>query len=176
MKGAGGNMRITVPLFAIWFAAATVALGQAGQQSDAGNPRFSVAISVAADVFKVDAEPTLKIVMANTSDHHIKLPDIQGNEGHIYRVNILDSQGKPALQVNSRTLHGENGRPVRHIYMGGNATTVDLDPGQTVTDECRLDKRYDLTKPGKYTIQASRYDSETKTWVKSNTITVTVTQ
>jgi hypothetical protein len=34
---------------------------------------------------------------------------------------------------------------------------------------------YDLSKPGQYTIQVRRWDDETKTWVKSNTLTVTVT-
>ena len=36
--------------------------------------------------------------------------------------------------------------------------------------------RYFLKEPGKYTIQAQRYDDQSKTLVKSNIITVTVTQ
>jgi hypothetical protein len=37
-----------------------------------------------------------------------------------------------------------------------------------------LNDFYDLSAPGQYTIQVRRWDDETKTWVKSNTLTVTV--
>jgi hypothetical protein len=37
-------------------------------------------------------------------------------------------------------------------------------------------KEYDLSKPGKYTVQLERPDPENKgQWLRSNTITVTVT-
>jgi hypothetical protein len=46
--------------------------------------------------------------------------------------------------------------------------TVDFELGQRF--------RYFLNEPGKYTVQAQRYDEESKTLVKSNVITVTVTR
>jgi hypothetical protein len=167
-------MRITVLLAAAWFACSAAAPGQTKQQSDAAKPPFSVTITAAPDVVKVGAAPIIRIVLTNTSNHHINLTHIPGNGAHMYRVDVLDSEGSRAPTAKARTWQDKNGRRVRHIYMGGNSTTVDLDPGQTLKDECPLDERYDLAQPGKYTIQASRYIYETKTWVKSNTITVTV--
>lgn len=38
-----------------------------------------------------------------------------------------------------------------------------------------LSKEYDLNKPGKYTVQASRLEADGKTDVKSNVIALTVT-
>jgi hypothetical protein len=39
-----------------------------------------------------------------------------------------------------------------------------------------LNTVYTLNKPGQDTIQARRWDDETKTWVESNTVTVTLDQ
>jgi hypothetical protein len=48
-------------------------------------------------------------------------------------------------------------------------------PGKTMDGGGPLiSEEYDFSQPGQYTIQLSRFDSETKTWVKSNIITVTV--
>ena len=47
-----------------------------------------------------------------------------------------------------------------------------LGPDKAIVEKMALSKEYDLSKPGKYSIQALRSDG--KTDVKSNTITVTV--
>ena len=47
--------------------------------------------------------------------------------------------------------------------------------GEERTQVVSVSDLYDLSKPGQYTIQVRRWDDDTKTWVKSNTITVTVT-
>lgn len=41
-------------------------------------------------------------------------------------------------------------------------------------EELVISQLYDLTKPGKYTIQLERYDAESKTTIKSNTISVMI--
>jgi hypothetical protein len=48
-------------------------------------------------------------------------------------------------------------------------------PAEERTQIIVVNDLYDLRQPGQYTIQVRRWDDETKTWVKSNTITVTVT-
>ena len=48
-------------------------------------------------------------------------------------------------------------------------------PGESWRDLILMKNLYDLSQPGQYTIQVRRWDDETKTWVKSNTLTVTVT-
>jgi hypothetical protein len=48
-------------------------------------------------------------------------------------------------------------------------------PGKTITEEIIVNKLFDLSTPGTYTVQVRRMDNETKTLVISNTIKVTVT-
>src|SRR5690348_13128629 len=48
------------------------------------------------------------------------------------------------------------------------------EPGATFSEDLDLSNLYDLSRPGKYAIQVSRLDLESKTEVRSNTITVTV--
>jgi len=50
-----------------------------------------------------------------------------------------------------------------------------LDPGKSVTNRVNVTQVYDLSRPGKYTIQVKQYDDESKSFVKPNKITVTVT-
>ena len=52
---------------------------------------------------------------------------------------------------------------------------VSLKPGEDWRNTLRVSDLYDLSKPGQYTIQVRRWDYETRTWVKSNTVMVTVT-
>lgn len=47
-------------------------------------------------------------------------------------------------------------------------------PGTAYTDDLDISGLYDLSQPGNYTAQVSQFDYESKTWVKSNAITVTV--
>jgi hypothetical protein len=92
----------------------------------------------------------------------------------MYKIDVWDSQNHLVQQAKPRTWKDKNGRLVRQIRGGASVTLLDLKPGQTLKEACPVDKRYDLTQPGEYSVQASRYDYETKTWVKSNTITLTV--
>jgi len=167
-------MRITVLLVTAWFAFVTAVCGQTEQQLDVAEPPFSVTISAAQDVVKAGAAAIIKIVLTNTSNHRINLTHMLGNRGGLYRVDVWDSQGSPVPQAKPRTWLDEKGRRVRQIRVGTGVTTLDLQPGETLKEECPLNERYDLTQPGKYFIQASRYDYETKTWVRSNPITLTV--
>jgi hypothetical protein len=51
-----------------------------------------------------------------------------------------------------------------------------LEAGKTLKRQLNASKLYDMTAPGSYTIQVQRRDPETDTMVKSNTITVTITE
>jgi hypothetical protein len=51
---------------------------------------------------------------------------------------------------------------------------VPMAPGEVMKTEIRLSDLYDLSLPGKYTVQVRYYDDENKEEVKSKAITVTV--
>jgi hypothetical protein len=98
-----------------------------------------------------------------------------------YRVDVQDSQGSTPPETDfGRSVGnrgdvppqhlGENALPGREDVRGGSYL-----PGDQRTETIKVDDLYDMSKPGQYTIQVRRWDDETKTWVKSNAVTVTVT-
>jgi hypothetical protein len=58
----------------------------------------------------------------------------------------------------------------------GSGGRVNPQPGEAKESWFDLNKLYAPLAPGKYTIQVQRTDEESKTVVKSNVITVTVTK
>jgi hypothetical protein len=102
------------------------------------------------------------------------------------RIHIIDSKGNTVPEKRPPTKSG-SAEPQQNIPPGAHETkgrpgrtftivSFPLKPGQSVGENSEIDlsKDWDLSKPGVYTIQAERWDSSSKGFVKSNTITVTV--
>ncbi|MGD0694801.1 MAG: carboxypeptidase-like regulatory domain-containing protein [Terriglobia bacterium] len=96
----------------------------------------------------------------------------------VYTVQVRDANGgTPPESDYLKTAEGVNA--------GG--TTSDTPDGKRwwipvvahavdyFTEDIDLSALFDLRKPGKYSVRVSRFDGETKTWVTSNTISLTVT-
>jgi hypothetical protein len=91
-----------------------------------------------------------------------------------FELSVHDARGTPKApkpEEKKQLPPGEflvpqRGGPI-HFLTREESTTVDFEVAQRF--------RYFLTEPGKYTFQAHRYDEQSKTDVKSNVITVTVT-
>jgi hypothetical protein len=91
---------------------------------------------------------------------------------------ILNGEGRPVsmteygLKIHSpEPPQGEVGPGGYNPRMGKTIFGL-LGPGKAIVEKMALSKEYDLSKPGKYTIQILRSDG--KTDVKSNIITLTV--
>ena len=165
-------------LCAVILSPGILASGQTEDQSGVVEPSFALSVTAAQDAVKAGSSVTLTITLTNTSDRKIQVVKEAGGRGPLdLRLDVRDGQGNTVRRAGPKLSKEKNGRIVKHIYVwASSVTNVDLPPGQKVTDVLPVDRLFDLTQPGKYSIQASRYDSETKTWVKSNTVTVTVTQ
>jgi len=147
-------------------------------------PPISVTIQPVggASVFpggKVAIEVTTK----NTSNHWLneRTASDKRDLQRFFRVDVQDSQGGTPPESDFGLSVG-NRDNVPPKYLPGNANpgrgdvagaTYNL--GEERTQVVSVSDLYDLSKPGQYTIQVRRWDDETKTWVKSNTLTVTVT-
>jgi len=127
-------------------------------------PRFSLTISLPQDVIRADSEMPLEITMTNTSDKEFTYgvafaPPLWT---HLCRLDVRDSTG--ALVPQKSSMHqfdaGTEGGPA-----------LILQRGEKVTVEVLLNRVYDLSKPGQYTIQAVR-DNGAGVAVKSNVLTV----
>ena len=110
------------------------------------------------------------VTVENKSDHDLLVyrelvgaEDDQG--GYVYYVDVRDDKGgKPQP---TKFLEKKSG-----IGSGG---YIDLKYGKTLTDRVNVCKLFDLSRPGKYSIQIYRKDTTDGTTLTANTITVTVT-
>jgi hypothetical protein len=124
------------------------------------------------------------VVTKNVSTHNIVLRRQEherdsGLFGSTLRVHVQDSQGNlpPDTRLGRSTNHLADAPPDPAWRAAARAAgaLVSLKPGEDWRTTIWVSDLYDVSKPGQYTIQVRRWDDETKTWVKSNAITVTVT-
>jgi hypothetical protein len=149
-----------LPLIPIAFMLASSAFGQTVK------PPFSLTISAAKPTVKSGSYVFIKATQTNISDQTIGCSStIAGSSNLSYIYNVRDENGNSLEQ-----------RTGVFSY-GGSVRLCDLDPGKTKTEDLLISWLYNLSKPGKYTIQVIRPISSNGAdgVVKSNTITITVT-
>jgi len=149
--------------------------------ADVTKPPFSLMISADGSTVNPGSEIWLTITMENKSDHDMSVyrentPD-QG--GFVYKVDVHEDKGTTVPETKfGRRIQGhdtpeERARePYVTLTSGGEQT---LAPGKKMTDRININRLYDLSRSGKYTIQVRRFDPENKAFVLSNKIIVTVT-
>lgn len=171
-------MRITKLLSAAFLVAVVAAVSQSCQPKVQGP--FSLAISVPRNEARVGSELKIKVVLTNTSDHVITVwrdPKASDQAELFHKVLVHDQAGKIATE----TRHGRRMRtgedpPGELTVRVDSAAPYSLRPGEVIREEATIGKLYDLRQPGKYTIQVERIDDESKTVVRSNILTVTLTE
>jgi hypothetical protein len=120
----------------------------------------------------VIGEPVLlNLTLKNTTQEY--LPLAQATPQGEYKLDIESNRGgKPPL-----TAYGQSLQTKRSVGISGSGLT--LGPGQEQQDVVRVDKIYDFSLPGAYSITTSRIvgQPDRKGWteVVSNTVTVLVT-
>jgi hypothetical protein len=154
---------------------------QAAKATQSANPPFSLTLSAVQPIVKAGSDVWVNVTLKNKSDHKISVykenTDDQG--GFVYQFNVSDDKGalvpetKFARRLNCHLTADELAKePCVGLRSGGH---IPVDPRGTMEDRMNVSRLHDLSQPGKYTIQVERYDDESKTFVKSNTITVIVT-
>jgi hypothetical protein len=147
-------------------------------------PTFSMAIS-APDTVKLGAKLSVNLALKNESGQPIYfLRSPAHGEAELYTdLGMRDEKGVPVPEGRYyRALkgHPEEQRKAKKpgfdppIAVGGSRYREVIPPGETWNDSIVVTGLLELTNLGKYTITLSRYDPESKTVVKSNTVTVTV--
>ena len=146
----------------------TLCLAAAPPQ-DAGVAPLSIGISAPQDTVQSGSEVQIEVTITNTSDQNLRYRPLSWPD---VKEDVRDSQGRPAPETAyGRELHARHIRPTAGSFPG----TRILEPGDNVRYRYPLTVIYDLSRPDTYTVQVQRQDPVTKTIVKSNTITVTVT-
>ena len=133
-------------------------------------PTFSVTIAAAQGPFQAGSPIKIDITIKNVSDHEIRVEReaIQSMGESTHEFDVRDSNGNPVPETRYY-------RRFKDPLTWHNYRRSILAPGGTAKDEVTLNKLYDLSIPGEYTVQARRHnDFYSGEWVKSNTIKITV--
>ena len=132
---------------------------------------FAIVISAVESTVKARSSVPIKVQMTNTSSQDL---DASGNWSDLtgadpnYVFDVRDSTGKLAPK-----------RVYEHPELQfGKAIFRTVGPGGSITDTPDISRQYDMSRPGKYTIQVRREIPKGlgKGTVKSNVITVTITE
>jgi hypothetical protein len=149
-------------------------------QSVSGEPTISITVKTPQSTVTVGSDVEVEVEMKNISAGDILYSAaglFGGGSSTSFRWDVRDGAGKaiPMTQYGIKANHLEppQERGVPPSVRTGSAFAETLSPGKTVVQKLALSKEYDLSKPGKYTIQALRFDG--KLDVKSNIITLIVT-
>ena len=132
---------------------------------------FSITISTDNPTVtaQAGAHVRIEIKLSNTSNHALNCSAMVTNGlNRSYLYDVLDQNGK------STEIPGEH-----HELRGGSWDgPCELAQGESMNASSRIGALYDFTKPGRYTVQLSKYlgNDEKEGVVKSNTITITVTE
>jgi hypothetical protein len=165
----------------------------AGSEQQPSKPSFAISLKMPSSETRVGMPVQLKLSLTNTSNHDIHFyenvvsgPGFRNQRLRQMYIQVRDVNDKPVAESEyGKAIHGRGTpRPqvVEHSSTPGRsqADTVSrgvisgIDPGQISTEETDLTKEFDLSKPGKYTVQALRFDPASGQTVMSNKITFTI--
>jgi hypothetical protein len=148
----------------------------------AGDSPFSISISAAEQQVVSGSPVKVKLTLTNKSDHDISIwrENTEDEGGRTYRVDVHDDANKVPPETKIGTVRNGNWAELsrlspEEIDLGGSGACITLKSGKSLTEDVSISRLYDLGKPGKYTIQLRRLVEGIGTYVKSNTVTVTVT-
>jgi hypothetical protein len=153
----------------------------ASAHAQAVQPDFSLAITHPHTPIKLGSPIPLEITITNVSTHELDISLGYPIEFQ-FGIDVVDSQGASSVQLTDfgrRIRSGETGKGPGIGFSGGGIGTrkpgSGLKPGQSLKVEALVDRSYDFSRSGEYKIQVYRSDPASKTVVKSNVVTVTVT-
>ncbi|HET6143080.1 MAG TPA: hypothetical protein VFE02_06195 [Candidatus Acidoferrales bacterium] len=169
-------MKISVRF--LFFAILTLYLTRSVAAQSPPSPSFSIAISAVQNTAKAGSEIKITALLKNVSEHDLGIARTTG--GHradsFYTLEVRDQSGNLTPKTVLRREIEEHGTANGEIVLlGGSVFTHTLKPNKILEGGIVVTNSHDLSKPGRYTIQCQRFDEETKTIVKSNKLTMTVT-
>ena len=180
---------VAIPTLVGNAAAQSPAEAHSTQGSSATRQALSMSIEPVQAVVSAGSPVELRVTLANTSDHDIVIEEDMNSVAvwMAYRVEVRYENGSmaPHTELGRRQYQGRGTGAVHRFeddvtpdaaMMRFTVIGVPMKAGESVPGLLNVSRLYDLSKPGKYTIQVSRGAEEgVNATVKSNTVTVTVT-
>ena len=145
--------------------------------SNPTTPKFSLAINTQEDTAKIGSAVRLIVTTTNRSGQKWLVSECRDHPiMYDFTYEVFDANGNmpPRTKVGRNIIDRYPDLSVGgHCAVGGGDT--EIQDGQSLKPEEIVISDLFVFRPGKYTIQLELPDSESRTTVKSNTITVTVT-
>jgi hypothetical protein len=171
MTTTGGNMKIMAALFIVTATVALVAGQSSAGQGGSAKPPAALVITTEQPTVKAGSMVAITVHFTNTSKQPIDaggtFNDATGLDSN-FLFDVRDDKGHLAAK-----------RAYRHPELWSGHAILDrvVKPDETLSEEQDISRLYDMTKPGKYVIQASRAIPKEMGGgvVKSNSVSVTVT-
>ena len=136
---------------------------------------FSIGISTPTATVRAGSEVIVNIVLTNTSNRELNIDITKAQEpGEIdFALDVRDAKGNAAPHTTwGRRLQGDGSS--LPPPMESSSLEVPLKRGKSTRSRIIVNRLYDVSQPGKYTIQVGRSDPYTAAIALSNTLTVTV--
>lgn len=140
-----------------------------------GQTPFALKLVASNETVKAGSEARIEITFTNTSDRDIHLSRPPGDVPAAelsYSFEVRDEKGELVPETRYGQLFEEH-----HGRIRGSWISRTLKPGESIKETSLINQLYDMSLPGKYTIQVSHDmpEGSGKGKVKSNTVTIVVT-
>jgi hypothetical protein len=170
-------MRIATLVVVLGLAAVNVAVAQT-RTANTSEPTFAITISTRASTVKQDNPIVITIVITNITKYDIQLAASKSSDEAEFDsvIDVWDSSGAPPAKTKfGKFIAGESDDHIS-VPALSNVGYV-LHPGEQLIETAQVDKIYQMTTPGTYSIRVERgWSLRPQLFVRSNTVTVTVTK
>ena len=161
-------MRMSVKLhFVVWAALLGIVCVTSAQCQ---RRPLSIVISAPQSVLRVGSEVRLEVTLTNTSSRRMLIQE--RNSATDYEIDVRDERGT-AVPEND---YGRKLKEPPVMPMNSRNFGIYLQPNESTKESIALSDLYDLSRPGKYSIQVERgvSDNPKDGVVKSNKVILTV--
>jgi hypothetical protein len=127
---------------------------------------------------KLGSAVTVQVTLKNTSEHDL----YYGSGDFGDDIDVRDDKGEPVKTTKQGEVFKGRGDNFQRQpdgsftfeVRGGGGRIFTLKPDESGTHEMAVSRYFEFQQPGKYAIQVTRIDPDTRTVVRSNVIKVTV--
>jgi hypothetical protein len=148
-------------------------------QSSSSPPGFSITLSPPAGPITLGAPIEIAITVKNVSDKEIWWTAESGDTAYkAFHVLLTKGGHEPETTFLHRKIRGKP-RPDDPIAVSsGTGSSLDspVEPGESFKLTIDLKRLYQITEPGVYTLEVSRYDDLSKARIHSKRLTLEITQ
>ncbi|MGO8788440.1 MAG: hypothetical protein ACLQVL_13815 [Terriglobia bacterium] len=149
-----------------------------GTRSGPASAGYSLTIATPPEQLHLSAPINIAITVKNISDNEVYWRAVSDNTAYRAFHFLLEKDGKEVgiTRFHRIILRHELRPDDQPESMRESSIVSALEPGKSFTLTVDLNKLYEITVPGQYTLEVSRTEEDNKTTVRSNRVTIKLIQ